>query len=95
MARLGRFIFTPKLDNSSGDEWDSFDPSYSSADVEFTFLGSYLRRGDNTIALQPVEEAEEAVPDAGINYDAVELAGTDSKSQSGLESAQNCSHHFL
>jgi hypothetical protein len=87
-GKTGMFYLHPKLDNSSGDEWDSFDPSYSSADVEFTFPGSYLRRGDNTIALQPVEEAEEAVPDAGINYDAVELAGADSKPESRLESTQ-------
>ena len=87
-GKTGTFYLHPELDNSSGDEWDSFDPSYSSADVEFTFPGSYLRRGDNKITLQPVEEAEEAVPEAGINYDAIELAGADSKTESRLESAQ-------
>lgn len=72
-GRNGIFYLHPKLDYSNGDQGDSFYPAYSSADVEFTFPGSYLRAGVNTITLQPVEESEETVPGAGINYDAIEL----------------------
>jgi hypothetical protein len=69
----GMFYPHPKLDYTGGDQQGSFDPAYSSADIEFAFPGSYLRAGANTIALQPVEEAEEAASDAGVNYDAIEL----------------------
>lgn len=87
-GKIGRFYLQPKLDYSGGDQQDAFNPSYSSADVEFTFPGSYLRAGVNTITLQPVTEASEAVPDAGVNYDAVELSTTEAKAETGLQSAQ-------
>jgi hypothetical protein len=32
-----------------------------------------LHKGSNQITLEVIEEAEEAVPDAGVNYDAIEL----------------------
>jgi hypothetical protein len=69
----GMFYLHARLDYSNGDQGDSFYPAYSSADVEFTFPGSYLRTGTNRIALQVVEEADDAVPEAGLNYDAIEL----------------------
>lgn len=72
-GKEGLFYLHPTLDYNGGDMWSSFDPAYSSADVEFSFPPSYLRTGKNSITLQPVEEADEAVPDAGINYDAIEL----------------------
>ena len=71
----GIFYLQPRLDYSSGDQWDSFDPAYSSADVDFVFPGSYLRAGANTITLEVIEQTTEAVPDAGLNYDAIELDG--------------------
>jgi alpha-mannosidase len=73
-GKEGLFYLHPKLDYSDGDAWDNFDPAYSSADVEFTFPARYWKRGKNTITLQPVEEADEAVPDVGVSYDAIELA---------------------
>lgn len=72
-GKRGVFYLHPKLDYSNGDQGDSFYPAYSSADVAFSFPGSYLRAGENTITLQLIEEAEDEVPDAGINYDAIEL----------------------
>jgi len=69
----GKFYLHPRLDYSNGDQGDSFYPAYSSADIDFTFPGSYLRMGANTIALQAIEETTEAVPDAGLVYDAIEL----------------------
>lgn len=87
-GKSGVLYLHPKLDYSSGDQNDSFNPAYSAADVEFTFPGSYLHAGANTIALQPVEEADEAVPDAGINYDAIELASAGPKSDTAEQPAQ-------
>jgi hypothetical protein len=72
-GKNGIFYLHPKLDYSNGDQGDSFYPAYSSADVEFTFPGHYLQAGANTLTLQPVEESEETIPGAGINYDAIEL----------------------
>ncbi len=72
-GRDGMFYLHPSLDYSSGDQSDSFDPAYSAADIVFTFPGSYLRKGNNTITLQPVEEASQALPNAGLTYDAIEL----------------------
>jgi hypothetical protein len=72
-GKMGMFYLHPTLDYSNGDQGDSFNPAYSSADVVFDFPGSYLHGGVNRITLQMVEEAEEAVPDAGVNYDGVEL----------------------
>lgn len=72
-GKTGMFYLHPRLDYSNGDQWDSFSPVQSTADIEFDFPGSYLHHGVNRIALQVVEEAEEAVPDAGLNYDAIEL----------------------
>ena len=72
-GKSGVFYLHPKLDYSSGDLIDVFDPVYSAADVVFDFPGSYLHAGANTITLQAVEEADEAVPDAGFHYDAIEL----------------------
>jgi hypothetical protein len=87
-GKIGTFYLQPKLDYSGGDQQDAFNPSYSSADVDFTFPGSYLRSGANTITLDPVTEAAEAVPDAGINYDAIELSTTELKVEARSQSAQ-------
>jgi alpha-mannosidase len=73
-GKQGLFYLHPKLDYSDGNIWDNFDPAYSSVDVEFRFPASYWKPGTNTITLQPVEEADEAVPDVGVSYDAIELA---------------------
>lgn len=72
-GRQGLFYLQPHLNYSGGDQGGSFDPVYSAADVEFTFPGSDLHAGANTITVQAVEEAEADVPDAAITYDAIEL----------------------
>lgn len=87
-GKQGLFYLHPKLDYSNGDQWDSFDPVYSSADVDFTFPGDYLRAGDNTITLQAIEEAKEIIPDAGIAYDAIELNALPTGGKTGAWSAQ-------
>jgi hypothetical protein len=84
----GVFYLHPILDYSNGDQVDSFYPASSSADVEFGFPGSYLRIGANTITLQVIEEAEAAVPDAGVNYDAIELDSASRKADLQSVSAE-------
>lgn len=86
-GRLGTFPLHPRLDYSNGDQGDCFYPAYSSADVEFDFPASYLKKGANRIALQMVEEAAEHIPDAGLVYDAIELENVPA-SGSRLVSAQ-------
>ena len=87
-GKNGIFYLHPKLDYSNGDQGDSFYPAYSSADVEFTFPGNYLQAGANTLTLQPVEESEETIPGAGINYDAIELESLNAAGDSLSPSAQ-------
>lgn len=72
-GRAGTFYLHPELDYSMGDTMAAFFPAYSHASVEFDFPGSYLQAGTNTIALQAVAAADKGVPDAGFNYDAIEL----------------------
>ena len=72
-GKRGMFYLQPKLDYNNGDQYDSFDPAYSHADVICAFPGSYLHSGTNTITLQAIEEADQAVPNAGLTYDAIEL----------------------
>lgn len=72
-GRHGLLYLHPKLDYSNGDQVDSFNPVYSHADTVLEFPASYLKRGENTIAFQAVEEAEQSVPDASLAYDAIEL----------------------
>jgi hypothetical protein len=87
-GKSGIFYLHPKLDYSGGDIMDVFVPSYSAADVEFEFPGSYLQAGANTITLQAIEEADEKVPDAGLHYDAIELDSVPSNASASAFSAQ-------
>ncbi len=87
-GKSGLFYLHPKLDYSGGDIMDVFVPSYSAADVEFDFPGSYLQAGANTITLQAIEEADEAVPDAGLHYDAIELDSVPDDASGAAYSAQ-------
>jgi alpha-mannosidase len=72
-GKSGVFYPAPQLDDRIGDPSGAHDPVYSSGDIAFVFPGSFLHSGMNTISLQAVEEADEAVPGAGFAYDAVEL----------------------
>lgn len=87
-GKHGTFYLQPKLDYSMGDMINSFDPSYSHADVVFVFPGSYIHRGKNTITLQGIEEAKRAVPGAGWNYDAIELNREAGRFHRGATSAR-------
>lgn len=69
----GRFVLHPRLDDSMGDTMDAFFPAYSRAEVLCDFPGSWLRRGENEIGLQPLASGDQGVPDAGLNYDAIQL----------------------
>jgi alpha-mannosidase len=71
--RTGTFYPEPQLDSRLGDVVGAHDTVYSNADISFAFPGSFLHQGPNTVTFQAVEEADEAVPDAGFTYDAIEL----------------------
>ncbi|HXR76704.1 MAG TPA: polysaccharide lyase family protein [Bryobacteraceae bacterium] len=70
-GKQGTFYPHPHLDYNNGDQWDSFYPAYSHADISFAFPGSYLRKGPNTITMQAIVDA--VVPGASLTYDAIEL----------------------
>ena len=72
-GHTGSFYLLPELDYSMGDTMAAFFPAYAHATVEFEFPGSYLQAGTNNISLQAVATANTGVPDAGFNYDAIEL----------------------
>ncbi|HEY3628800.1 MAG TPA: polysaccharide lyase family protein [Terracidiphilus sp.] len=72
-ARAGRFYLHPKLDYNMGDVVAAFYPAYSRAEIEADFPGSWLKTGKNSISLQAVSVSDKGVPDAGFNYDAIEL----------------------
>ncbi len=72
-GRQGLLYLHPKLDYSNGDQGDSFYPAFSDAETTFEFPARYLKQGENAITFQAVEQADEAVPDASLTYDAIEL----------------------
>ncbi|MGC2636903.1 MAG: polysaccharide lyase family protein [Acidobacteriaceae bacterium] len=72
-GRTGIFYLHPKLDYAMGDMTAAFDPAYSRAEVEYDFPGSWLKSGRNEITLQAVAVGDAGVPDAGFNYDAVDM----------------------
>lgn len=77
-GRTGLFYLHPKLDYAMGDTVAAFFPAYSRAEVECDFPGSWLRNGRNEITLQAVATGDRGVPDAGFNYDAIELQSMES-----------------
>jgi len=72
-GRVGAFYLHPKLDYNMGDMGAAFYPAFARAEVEADFPGSWLKTGKNSITLQAVSTGDKAVPDAGFNYDAIEL----------------------
>ncbi|MGC9225506.1 MAG: polysaccharide lyase family protein, partial [Terracidiphilus sp.] len=72
-GRTGIFYLHPRLDYAMGDMVAAFYPAYSRAEVDVDFPGAWLKTGENSISLQAVATAAKGVPDAGFNYDAVEL----------------------
>lgn len=76
-GRKGLFFLHPKLDYNMGDMVAAFYPAYARADVELSFPGSWLKGGENTISLQAAPVSEKGVPDAGFEYDAIELQHAD------------------
>jgi alpha-mannosidase len=71
--KTGVYYPEPQLDSRLGDIAGAHDTVYSNADISLAFFGAFLHQGLNTITLQAVEQADEAVPDAGFRYDALEL----------------------
>lgn len=78
----GLFYLHPKLDYSMGDTMAAFFPMYSDASVLFDFPGQYLHAGSNRISLEVVSTAAKSVPDAGVDYDALELDSAGQRFQS-------------
>jgi alpha-mannosidase len=72
-GRTGVFYLHPKLDYTMGDTVAAFFPAYSHAIVECNFSGAWLHSGSNTITLQAIATSDQGVPDAGFNYDAIQL----------------------
>ena len=76
-GRAGTFYLHPKLDYNMGDMVAAFYPAYSRAEAEVDVPGSWLKTGKNSISLQAVSTSDKGVPDAGFNYDAIELQKVD------------------
>ena len=72
-GKRGKFYLHPRLDEGMGDWANTWFPLFSHADVDFSFPGTYLRQGANTITLRIVEESGKGVPDASLTYDAIQL----------------------
>lgn len=87
-GRQGLIYLHPKLDYSNGDQDDSFNPAFSHAETTFDFPAAYLKQGDNAITFQAVEQADQAVPDASLTYDAIELDHVSGAADSKTSSAQ-------
>lgn len=72
----GRFYLHPKLSYSRGDFTYAFDPHESQSLVAVDVPPSFLKRGENTIAITPVDDpptppGEKEI--GGITYDALSL----------------------
>ena len=76
-GRTGTFYLHPTLDYNMGDMTAAFYPAYSRAEIGVDFPGSWLKTGRNSISLQAVSTSDKGVPDAGFNYDAIELQQLD------------------
>ncbi|HLY40756.1 MAG TPA: polysaccharide lyase family protein [Terracidiphilus sp.] len=76
-GRAGLFYLHPKLDYNMGDTVAAFYPAYARAEVEADFPGSWLKKGENTISFQAAAVSDKGVPDAGFEYDAIELLNAD------------------
>ena len=76
-GRTGNFYLHPRLDYNMGDMVAAFYPAYARAEVEVDFPGAWLKNGENIISLQAVPVSDKGVPDAGFEYDAIELQQAD------------------
>lgn len=76
-GRLGTFYLHPRLDYNMGDMVAAFYPAYARAEVKVDFPGAWLKTGINSISFQAVPAGEKIVPDAGFEYDAIELQQAD------------------
>jgi alpha-mannosidase len=76
-GRMGTFYLHPRLDYNMGDMVAAFYPAYARAELEVDFPGSWLKTGKNSISFQAVSRTDMVIPEAGFNYDAVELDQAD------------------
>ena len=76
-GRSGVFYLHPRLDYNMGDMVAAFYPAYARAEVEVEFPGSWLKTGTNSISFQAVPARDKVIPDAGFEYDAIELQQVD------------------
>jgi hypothetical protein len=79
----GTFYLDPKLDSRVGDGDAVSFPSFSQATVQFGIPGNFLHTGENEIAFSAVAGGDgPQIPDAGFNYDAIELTEGTNKGDS-------------
>jgi alpha-mannosidase len=76
-GRFGTFYLHPSLDYNMGDMVAAFYPAYARAEVEVDFPGLWLKAGLNSITFQAVSADDKVIPDAGFEYDAIELQQAD------------------
>ena len=70
----GTFYLDPKLDSRIGDGDAVSFPSFAQGSVQFEIPGDFVHGGENEIALSAMPGGSgQQVPDAGFNYDAMEL----------------------
>ena len=86
-GKCGMFYLQSPLDAHLGDSDDTFQSVHAPADVAFSFPGSYLHPGVNTMTFQVVQEQDRAVADASLTYDAIELDQAEPPELSGTSSA--------
>lgn len=80
----GTFYLHPKLDYKMGDMVAAFYPAYSRAEITGDIPGAWLHAGKNTITLQAIATGNDAVPDAGFQYDAIELTPSSTMTDAAL-----------
>jgi len=71
-----------------GDMVAAFYTAYARAEVEVDFPGSWLKTGTNSISFQAVPAGDKGVPDAGFEYDAIELHQADPVPTAGSAHAE-------
>jgi alpha-mannosidase len=71
----GLFYLQPKVNEVFGDGVFAFDPHYSISKLQIGIPASYLKRGENVLALEPVDEPAEKGTGArsGFAWDALRL----------------------
>ncbi len=70
----GTFYLHPKLNDVFGDGVFAFDPHYSISELTIAIQAGYLRRGENALLLEPVDEPAGREDLSGFAWDALRLS---------------------